>query len=71
VADRRAFGGERGGSLGPFARGVVKWVAVFLVLGLVVAAGNRSGLALVAIPFLGATIVAGCVELARRALGHR
>ena len=72
VADRTATIGRRGRPLGPFGRGLIVWAVVFGVLAIVMSAGSATGAAVVLIPFLGATIVAGVVELARRALdGHR
>jgi hypothetical protein len=72
VADRTATVGRRRRPLGPFARGLIIWAIVFGILAIVMSAGNATGAAVVLIPFLGATIVAGGVELARRALGgHR
>ena len=69
VADRTATTGRRRRPLGPFGRGLVAWAIVFGVLAIVMSAGNATGGAVVLIPFLGATIVAGGVELARRVLG--
>jgi hypothetical protein len=72
VADRTATVGRGRRPLGPFGRGLIVWAIVFGVLAIVMSAGSATGAAVVLIPFLGATIVAGGVELARRALGgHR
>jgi hypothetical protein len=72
VADRVAFAGRERRKLGPFGRALIVWAVVFVVLALFVSAGSGSGAAVVLVPFLGATIVAGGVELARRVLGgHR
>jgi hypothetical protein len=71
VADRTATVGRGRRPLGPFARGLIIWAIVFGALAIVMSAGNATGAAVVLIPFLGATIVAGGVELARRALGGR
>ena len=69
VADQR---GSRRGSrtrLGPFGRGIVIWAGVFLVFALIAGSGDRSGAAVVLIPFVAATTVAAGVELVRRARG--
>lgn len=72
AADRVSTTGRGRRPLGPFARGVIVWAVVFGVLAIVMSAGNATGAATVLIPFLGATFVAGGVELARRVLGgHR
>ncbi len=71
VADRIATPGHGRRPLGPFGRGLIIWAIVFGILAIMMSAGNATGGAVVLIPFLGATIVAGGVELARRALGGR
>jgi hypothetical protein len=69
VADRTVFAGGGRRRLGPFGRALIIWAVVFIVLAAVVSAGSAGGAAVALIPFLGATIVAGGVEIARRALG--
>ena len=68
VADRIVFTGDRRG-LGPFGRALITWAVVFVVLAVVMSAGSGGSAAVVLIPFVGATLVAGGIELARRALG--
>jgi hypothetical protein len=41
------------------------WVAAFLILAVVIGASGRSGVAVMLVPFLGATIIAGLAELGR------
>ena len=71
IADRIIFRdvGDRG--LGPFGRAIIVWASVFGVLAVQVLAANGGGAAVALVPFLGASIVAGGVELARRALSGR
>ena len=69
VADRVVFTGDARG-LGPFGRALIAWAVVFAVLAAVMSAGSGSAAA-VLIPFVGATLVAGGIELARRALSGR
>ena len=71
VADRTVFaeGGRR--PLGAFGRGVIIWAAAFAVLSALMSAASSSGLALVLVPFFGASLVALFVEGARRALHGR
>lgn len=70
IADRRAVAqGPRRG-IGPFGRALIAWAVVFFVLALIMGSGGRSGAAVLLIPFVVATMVAGGVELARRALGR-
>ena len=72
IADRRAFGGTRGAPLGPFGRGLVLWVVVWGLVALFISTSTHTSFAAtVLVPFLVATVVAGGIELARRALGHR
>jgi riboflavin transporter FmnP len=71
-ADRRTFGAARGAPLGPLARVVVLWLVVWGLLALFISTSTHAGFAAtVVVPFLVATVVAGGVELSRRALGHR
>ena len=70
VADRRAFAHGRRAGIGPFGRALIAWAVVFFVLALIMGSGERSGAAVLLIPFVVATVVAGGVELARRALGR-
>ena len=70
VADRIVFTGARRG-LGPFGRALIAWGVVFVVLAAVMSAGSGGSAAVVLIPFIGATLIAGGVELARRAVNGR
>lgn len=69
IADdlRRRRGASRGG-LTPFGRVLMTWIGAFLVFAFVIGSSDRSGAALVLVPFLGATLIAGLVEFGRRAM---
>ncbi len=70
VADRRVFAHGRRAGVGPFGRALIAWAVAFFVLALILGSGERSGAAVLLIPFVVATVVAGGVELARRASGR-
>ena len=70
AADRIVFTRDARG-LGPFGRALIAWAVAFVVLAAVMSAGSGGSAAVVLIPFVGATLVAGGVELARRALSGR
>jgi hypothetical protein len=65
VDDRRRHGGTRG-QISARRRLLLIWVAVFLTLALIVGTLGRPGLAVYLIPFFGATLVAGMIELGRQ-----
>lgn len=69
VDDQRRRGPRRGG-LTPFARVLMSWVAAFVALAIAVSLGGGTGVAIVLVPFVGATLIAGFVELGRRALAR-
>jgi low temperature requirement protein LtrA len=51
--------------LSRFGRMLFIWVAAFLILAVVIGASGRSGVAVMLVPFLGATFIAGLAELGR------
>ena len=70
VADRTFLRSGRRTPLGPFAKAVIVWAAVFFTLALIIGSASNGGAGFLVIPFLAATIAAGGVELARRAAGR-
>ncbi len=71
VAERTVFARGQRTRIGPFGRALIILTGVFFALALIMGSGNRSGAAFLVIPFVVATVAAGGVELARRALGRR
>ncbi len=56
--------------LSAFGRSMFVWVGAFLVLAVVMGASGRAGVAVMLVPFLGATLIAGLAELARHSVGR-
>ncbi len=64
VDDHRRRQGPRA-PLSRFGRMMFVWVAAFLILAVVIGAAGRSGVAVMLVPFLGASVIAALVELGR------
>lgn len=64
VDDQRRRKGPRT-PLSRFGRMLFVWVAAFLVLAVVIGSSGRSGVAVMLVPFIGATVIAALAELGR------
>lgn len=68
VVDDLRRRGARRGAMTPFMRALLVWVAAFLVLAIVSSRAGADGVALVLVPFVGASVVAALIELIRRVM---
>lgn len=68
VVDDLRRRGARRGAMTPFMRALLVWVAAFLVLAIVISRAGADGVALVLVPFVGASVVAALIELIRRVM---
>ncbi len=68
VADIWRGGRRRGRGLSPAGRALLVWAITFTVLAVLVSTGGRTGVVIVLVPFIGATVVAAFVEFTRRVL---
>ncbi len=70
VVDDQLRRGPRRGKMTPFARVLVTWVGAFVVLAIGISLSGGTGVAIVLVPFIGATLIAAMIEIGRRALAR-
>jgi len=68
VADIWSGGRRRGRGLSPVGRGLLIWAIAFTVLAVLISVGGRTGVVIVLVPFIGATVVTAFAEFTRRML---